>query len=755
MTPSPQPSPRAPESSPQRLSSVPVSFSTSNEDEVDLGAFIAHLIDSWKLIAIVATFVFVGSIAYAMIARPEFSADALLQVEEKGNVLAGLKDISEMFSGTSAAETEIQILRSRSVLGKVADQLKLDITAQPQRFPFIGGAIARRWEKSHDGVSGAWFGLSKYGWGGEKIDVERLDVPEQWQDRPLVLTAGNAGRYDLDSPFGERIVSGRVGQLERGANNESFGVFIADLRANPGTRFVLTKHSRPAVLASLRDGFNVLEQGKDTGIIELTLKGNDPVLLVRTLNAIDDAYLVQNVEQKSAEAEKTLKFVEGQLPDIRAQLEKAEAALNVYQSKTGNVDLKLETKSILERDVDLEKGISELQLQKSELAQRFTAEHPAIIALNQKLAQLEAKKDAINNQLKSLPDAELKQVQLMRDVEVSNEMYVLLLNKAQELKIMRSGTVGNVRILDAAVVDASRPVWPKKGMIVFSGLLLGLAFGAGAASAKRALHRGVDDPEQLEQSLGLPVYATIPHSAKIERRVRANKRRDIHTIPLLSTVDPKDMALESLRSLRTSLQFALADARANVLLVAGLRPGVGKSFVAANLAQVVGAAGKRVLVVDGDMRRGVLHSYFGFERGPGLSEVASGGVPVEQAVRPTDVENVSVITTGTLPPNPSELLLGDRFRKAIEWCAKSFDLVFIDAPPILAVTDASIIGGSVGVSLLVLKAGVHPAREIALGISRFEKNGVRVHGAVLNDMSQGTGAYAYGRYGYNYHYEYR
>ena len=334
-------------------------------------------------------------------------------------------------------------------------------------------------------------------------------------------------------------------------------------------------------------------------------------------------------------------------------------------------------------------------------------------------------------------------------------MYVLLLNKAQELKIMKSGTVGNVRILDSAVVDASHPVWPKKGMILFGVLLLGLALGTGAASAKRALNRGIEEPEALEQSVGIPVYATVPHSANIERRVRANRRRKLDAIPLLVTVDPSDMALESLRSLRTSLQFALADARTNVLLITGLRPGVGKSFITANLAQVVGAAGKRVLAVDGDMRRGVLHSYFGFERDGGLSEVASGGLELKAAVRSTKTENVSLVPSGTIPPNPSELLLGERFRKAIESASGTFDLVIIDAPPILAVTDASIIGASAGVSLLVLKAGMHPPREVALGVGRLEKNGVRVHGAVLNDMTRRSVAYAYGRYGYSYNYEYR
>lgn len=732
------------------------------EDEIDLGALFAHLLDSWKVIlGATLAVVFLAGV-YAFTATPQYRADAMIQVEDKGSVMAGLKDLSDMFSGSSVADTEIQLIESRAVLGKVIDQQHLAIDVQPKRFPLFGGASARRWERHHDGVASAPLGMSRWGWGGEVLAVDRFEVPPSYEGLRFTLRVKEGGAYELVSPEGDVVLTGKVGELAKARipgkddskKAREVEIFVAGLEANPGARFSLVKRSLADTLEDLRKSLSVSEQGKDTGIIGLQLKGTDPETLTRVLDSVDETYLKQNVEQKSAEADKTLKFIEGQLPELKSQLDEAESALNEYQSKTGTVDLKLETQAVLSRSVEVEKRLSELMLERTELAQRFTANHPSVVALDRQIAEIQKSKDALNQQMKKLPDTELKSVQLMRDVQVANDMYVLLLNKSQELKIVKSGTVGNVRIVDSAVVDATKPVWPKKGLILLGGLFAGLLLGLMISAVQRALERGIDDPDVLEEQLGLPVYATVPHSS-LQKKLEAKKEAGQEPA-LLAEAFPKDVTVEAIRSLRTSLQFAATESpRRNVIMIAGLRPSVGKSFLSANLGAVIASGGQRVLMVDGDLRRGLLHKYLGLKREPGLSEVAAGRMDAREAVQETKVKNLWALSSGTLPPNPSELLLGEGFHKTLEWAAKEFDVVVVDAPPILAVTDSALIGAQVGVTLLTLKAGIHPQREIHLGLSRLQQGSVRVAGLVLNDMRRRSSAYSYGKYGYAYHYEYR
>ncbi|HSD20432.1 MAG TPA: polysaccharide biosynthesis tyrosine autokinase, partial [Anaeromyxobacter sp.] len=222
-------------------------------------------------------------------------------------------------------------------------------------------------------------------------------------------------------------------------------------------------------------------------------------------------------------------------------------------------------------------------------------------------------------------------------------------------------------------------------------------------------------------------------------------------IPILADADPKDLAVESLRSLRTSLQFALFESESGVVSLSGPAPGVGKSFVSANLAHLLGEAGKQVIVVDADLRRGHLHEYYGTDRARGLSDLIGGHVTLEEAIRETASPNVRFIPTGTIPPNPAELLSSERFSRLLEHLGAHYEVVLLDTPPILAVTDAAVIGRHASVNLLVLRAGEHPLREVGASLRAFARANVRVHGLVLNGVHLDRGL---GR-GSGYHYQYR
>jgi tyrosine-protein kinase Etk/Wzc len=220
-------------------------------------------------------------------------------------------------------------------------------------------------------------------------------------------------------------------------------------------------------------------------------------------------------------------------------------------------------------------------------------------------------------------------------------------------------------------------------------------------------------------------------------------------------VEPDDDAVESLRSLRATLHFALLDSDQRSILITGPTPNVGKSFLSRNLGAVLAHSGKRVVVVDADLRKGHLHKEFGIAREGGVSEFVVGGVEIADILRSTVLSGLSIITTGHIPPNPSELLMHPRFETLLRSLEASFDVVIVDAPPILAVSDAAIIGRYVGATLLVVRAATHPMREIGQAVKRLAQSGVHVKGVVFNDMDMSRQRYRYGYKGYVYSYKYK
>jgi tyrosine-protein kinase Etk/Wzc len=699
------------------------------------------------LISLVTVGFVVLGVAYVAFATPVYRADIAVQVEESGKSIAGLAEVQTLLGDEGLpADTEMEILRSRTLLGAVVDQLGLAVTASPRRFPFLG-AIARRYRGATPAEPP--FGLASYAWGGERIQVDRLDVPDGLLNVPLTLLASQNGGYVLDGPAGEQILKGNVGKPAAGTyRGGSVQMFVSDLSARPGTRFDVQRRSRLRVIDDLQNALRIGETIRKTGILQVALDGPDPVRTAAILDAIGTTYVRQNVERKSEEAAKTLDFIDSQLPTLKANLDAAEAALQGYQEQKGTLDLSRQAQAMLARSVEIEKSISENELERSDLRQRFTESHPALVSLSQKLAELRAERARVDARMHDLPGTELESARLTRDVKVASELYNLLLNRAQELRVVKSGTIGNVRILDRAAAS-DRPVRPLTSIVLVMSLMLGLVSGVTAAFARKSLYAGLDDPELVEHLTGVTVYATVPRSARQASLSRSAGRR---TAPsLLAAIEPSDPAVEAMRSLRTGLQFALLETTNKVIVVTGPTAGVGKSFVTMNLAHVLATAGRRVLVIDGDLRRGTVHKFFAEERRPGLSDVLAGTTLLSEAIRNSPLENLHWLPTGRIPPNPAELLVSERFERVLSSLSSRYDLVLIDTAPILPVTDAAIIGRLAATTLLVLRAGAHPAREILTAIKRLAQNGVRVQGAVFNDVS-GAGA-RYSKYGYQYRYD--
>lgn len=716
------------------------------DNRIDLARILRVAFDHKRLIlSITALFGLLG-IAYAIVATPIYEATAMIQIEAKKAGITGAPEAAPRLNSVSQAITEIELIKSRAVLGSAVNDLKLYIDTRPKYVPLIGSYLARQ----HDPVLDGEFakplpGLDSYAWGGEKLDIFQLDVPEMYLGQKLTLRAGSAGAFSLYDADERLILNGKINEaIER----DGFHLQIAELKARPGTEFGVVR-SRPQTTAlDYQKRLKVGEAGKDSGIIYLTLEDPDSDKANQVLDKISRLYVRQNVERSSAEAAQRLEFLRSQVPLVRKELEKAEAALNGYQTSAQSVDISIETKGVLDQIVSLESQISEHNLKRTEYNQLYTPEHPTYRTLMTKIGQLQKQKEGLMSKINTLPVTQQELLRLNRDMQVTTRTYTLLLDKAQEQDILRAGTIGNVRIIDSAYAVVEKPAKPVKPLVVLVAVFVGLLVSALVILLRQVFYRGIESPETIE-NLGTPVYAALPFSAKQEHLYRLRKIRDGQS-KLLGRADPADLAIESLRSLRTSLKFAMLEARNQVLVITSPTPSVGKSFVASNLASVIAQAGQRVLLIDADMRRGYMAGMFGMGPRNGLSDALAGGLPLAAVVNKTDQTNLHFVARGNAAPNPSELLMHENFARLLKDAQRDYDFVIVDTPPVLAVTDAVLVAQQAGTCLLVARYGMSTAAQIEASKRRLAQNGVLLKGAILNGVKRkaSSSAYETGAYGY-------
>ncbi len=734
-------------------------YQNRDDDELDLRQILGTLLDSkWLIGTVLVSSVLLG-LAKALLSTPIYMADAMLQIEESSQPLGALEPMETLLGGGKApVEAEIEIVKSRKVLGKVVKNLNLEITAEPRFFPVFGQSIARNFQlRNINKISAPLFGYLENAWGGELIKIETFNVPFGFIGKELTLISGKNGLFKLFDENQQFILEGRVGnQVTKKNNGEEgeFQLFISLLKARPGTAFNLSRKSHLDAIDDVFENLSVAEKGKLTGILDLKMESESPFFAMKILNEIANIYVQMNVEQKSSEAQNTLEFLDKQLPMIKNQLEAATTALNEYRLQKGSVDLNIETQGVLQGVVEKRTQITLLQQKRDELRRGFTSSHPTVVAIDKQINRLEVQMKSDNKKITELPETQQVILRLSRDVQVNSELYTTLLNHLQTIKVAKAGTVGDVRVIDHAVLPRL-PVRPRKVLIVAISMILGLILGIVLALVRKAMSRGVEDPDIIEKHLNVPVYATVPHS-NIQKKLSVRKgKNNAEEFSVLAVEDIEDMAIESLRSLRTTLHFAFLEAKNNIIMITGPSPGIGKSFISTNLAFVLANTGKKILLIDGDLRKGYINKTLGLKRENGLSDLISNNISIEEAIRTIETTegNIDFIPTGDFPPNPSELLLHERFDNLLEHLSDQYDQIIIDSPPILAVTDSCIIGRLASVTLMVVKAGVHPLRELEQSVKRLKQNDVNIKGIVFNDLSASASAYGYGGYVYQYSYQ--
>ncbi|WP_165462394.1 tyrosine-protein kinase Wzc [Atlantibacter sp.] len=707
------------------------SAATEGSDEIDIGRLIGTVIEArWWVLGITAVFALLATV-YAMFATPIYSADALVQIEQNGGS-AIVQDINTALANKPpASDAEIQLIQSRLVLGKTVDELDLDIAVEKKTFPLFGAGWDRLMGRQND-----------------TVDVSTFTLPAGMGKDTFTLEVLNPQQYQLTSDAGFSA-QGQVGQP---LTKDGVSILVKAIKAGAGSEFIVTKYSTLGMINQLQNNLSVTENGKDTGVLSLTFTGEDKDKIRDILNSITRNYLEQNIQRKSEEAAKSLAFLAKQLPEVRSRLDMAENKLNAYRQEKDSVDLPLEAKAVLDSMVNIDAQINELTFKEAEISKLYTKAHPAYRTLLEKRRALEEEKDRLSNRVTAMPKTQQEIVRLTRDVESGQQVYMQLLNKQQELKITEASTVGDVRIVDPAITQPG-VLKPKKALIILGSILLGLMLSIVVVLLRSLFNRGIESPQALEES-GISVYASIPLSEWQKARDNVKNAKGVKRFKqrqLLAVGNPTDLAIEAIRSLRTSLHFAMMQANNNVLMMTGVSPSIGKTFVCANLAAVISQTQKRVLLIDCDMRKGYTHELLGTDNVNGLSDMLAGQGDVALCARPTSIPGFDLVPRGQVPPNPSELLMSERFGALIQWASKHYDLVLIDTPPILAVTDAAIAGRHAGTTLMVARYAVNTLKEVETSLGRFEQNGIAVKGVILNSIfRRATGYQDYGYYEYEY-----
>ncbi|MFI8035288.1 polysaccharide biosynthesis tyrosine autokinase [Acinetobacter sp. ABJ_C3_5] len=722
-----------------------MSQNTNTEDTIDLKELFFALIAQWKLIALCIILSLVLALLYLRATPDTYSVDALVQVEDsKGASAALLGDLSQMIEQKSPAQSEIEILKSRLVLGSVIQALHLDLEVSSSEDTFSHRLFNKADFSTEYTPKGVIFNDEE-----KAFDIKQFDVPNYYLDKKLSLSFKDHN-FSLTDPKTDEVLLtaplNKLNQLSTRAGVWKIAIFSNDTF---DTHYFVQRNSLPAAVQSILSNYSVAEKGKLTGILGLNYQGQDKEHISKVLNAILAAYSAQNVERRSAETAQTLKFLDEQLPDLKKQLDDAEREFNKFRQKYNTVDVTKESELYLTQSITLETKKIELQQQQADLAAKYTAQHPAMREINAQIAAIDKQIGDLNSTLKQLPDVQRQYLQLYREVEVKAQLYTALLNSYQQLRIAKAGEIGNVRIVDTAV-EPVEPIKPKKSQILILAIFLGAFLGTLIALIRNMLRTGVKDSTQIENEFDLPVYATVPRSPVQETRMSILKKKK--SIPILAVKHNDDIAVESLRSIRTAIHFALANAKNNIIMIAGPSPEVGKSFISTNLATIFAQSNKKVLIIDADMRRGYLHKYFNVEVKPGLSEYLSQQADLNQVIHQTEISGLSVITRGKNPTNPSEMLGSEQFKSLLEQLSQQYDHIIVDTPPILAVTDGIIISQYAGVNLIIARYAKSQMKELELSLNRFEQANVKVSGFILNDIQRSSAGYGYG---YNYSYAYK
>jgi capsular exopolysaccharide synthesis family protein len=561
-----------------------------------------------------------------------------------------------------------------------------------------------------------------------------------------------------------------------------------------------------------------IEPVRNSRLVNILAEAENPELATKMANTLAQQYIDQNMEINLFASQQAVKWLMDKIEGFRKKVEESELALQKYKEQNNIVSLEKRQNIVLQklselntkvmeaktRRIELETRYNqlmqfsknpemmesipavvnndlirkvkteqvELERNYSELSKRYKSKHPKIVRLKSQLALLKQKiasevnkvvngikmeyevaksrENSLNNSLDMLKKEVLAMNQkgiqygiLQREAESNKEMYNVLMKRLKETNLTGGLKSSNIRIVDKAEVPLV-PVRPKIKLNILLSAGLGLLLGTALVFFFEYMDNTVKTTDDIERYIKLPLLGPI--------MVMKSKNG---TVPETITYsDPKSTISEAYRTIRTGVIFSSTDHQQRSLLVTSAEPKEGKTVISCNLAITMAQAGNRVLLIDADMRKPRIHKVFGLDNSVGLSSLLVGQGKLKHAVQKSPIPNLMLLTSGPIPPNPSELLGSEQMKKLLASMKEGFDRIVIDSPPTVAVTDSTILGNMVDQVLLVVSSGQTSREVVARCKQIFNDVQAQLLGVVLNNFNVRHRDYYYSKYYYYYNYNY-
>ena len=684
------------------------------DDTIDLRELFYTLIVQWKLIIFCTVLAIVCAGVYLKLAKKTYSVDAKIQiVDNKQSSLANLSpQLASLGSfaginlggGQQSIQTEIEVLQSRSILGKAIQDLNLDLQIQPDQSFF------QNLFNPNNFYTNYLVDQIKVKNHKAEFSIHKFDVPAQYLDQNLILAFSGQNFSLISVKTGLEVFQGTLNQ--RTASTPlglTWNINISSKQPIKG-QYIVQKQSTLTAVKAILQNLKAVELTKQTGIITINYDGTDKAHIMKVLNHIIETYQEQNLATKSAEKEKSLNFLNHQLPKLKQELEETEKKFNTFRETHGTIDIQQEAGLYLKQSVELETQKVQLEQKKAELAAQYTAQHPMMQEINAQISVFNKKINELNGALKKLPNTQSQYLQYYRDVQVQTQLYTNLLGTYQSLSLSKAGETGTLRVLDYPV-EPTKPIKPLKLIILILSILVGGFIGVLIALMRNMLQTGVRHRGEIEQAVGINTYVELPKA--------------------------KHKTAPELRALKTfipTLCFKLQQKQHNVALITSVTPNQNQGVIAQHLALYLSQAGQKVLIIDSDLYRGELDQLFKSTSKVGLAEYLRGQADLDQIIVNTTYPNLSLIGRGKSNDEASISSHQSIFAQLMQQISNQYDYILISSAPVLATPDSLNLAQFTGFNLCLVQYGQTQLKDIELAKSYFVNAGLEIDGLILDQI---------------------
>ena len=766
-----------------------------HNDEIDLKEVIKTIL-RYKYSIIFITLIFmIGSAVFAYTKPSIYSSSTTIELIENKKSTDPTDFMVQAFDGGSAnVDNQIEVFKSRFLAQKAFSFLNLNT----RYFTKVNYREIELYKSAPFVVNSEFIDDLAY---GKRFIVTPVD------DETFNLKIEPVSIYSISGilkklglqPYSlsDKIIYDKNHKFGEVIKTEYFNLDLEKVRSFSNEKYEFSFINDMGLYNHFISNISVSQLSTKATILNLAFQDTSSLRAKEILNALSKAYIEVEVEQKTKEANLTLEFIDAQLDSINERLQKSETKLesfkednkvvglneqamatttqlSEYQAKLEEVQTEINILANLEQFIKSNQDLTGLTIgsvsfadpalgslvtslqeevaKKSSLLMDYTELHPDAqkssqnianlkrsikIALSNNLRQLGQRKSSLqdiigkfNSSIATLPKQERELSRLTRFYSIDEKIYSFLLEKKAETAILKSSTISNSRLLDEAI-ENPMSIQPKRSMIVMVGIILGIILGLALTFLREFMNNTVKNSEEVEKLSSIPIYGIIPNN----KTKKAAKLID-----------------ESYRAIRTNLQFLPRHSKSQIISITSSVSGEGKTTISANLAKIIAQADKKVIVLDFDLRKSSLHKEFGLNNTIGISNYLTEQNTLEEVTNHIKDTNVDVITTGTIPPNPSELILTDKMKDFVEILKSKYDYVIFDTPPVGLVTDALILMNYSDIVFVVARAE-YTRKEFVRNLDRLSKEHTQhTFGMILNGVEIGE-KYGYG-YGSSYGYGY-